>query len=95
MQALYQLFVMHLQQHFDDTRNTGSQLQVPNIAFYRTNTAYASWCRRIGADPLRQFAERGLESIDFNQVSKRSSSSVRFDVGHRARINPSLAVGRY
>src|SRR5437667_7122302 len=63
-----------------------------DVTFHRANSTRGLWERSL-PDGLCQFAESGLESIDFDCVPKRSSSSMRFDVAYRSGIDPGLVVG--
>src|SRR5947207_1877546 len=92
MQTLYELFMLHLQQHFDHTCDTSSPLQMSDVAFYRANSTRCQWHWFFSHD-LGELAEGSLESVDFNRITKRSPGPMCLDVAHRARIDPGLAVG--
>src|SRR5436305_11554059 len=91
MQTLHQLFMLHLQQHFDHACNTCGQLQMSDVAFHRADPT-SSHRPRFLSHALGQLAEGGLESSDFDRVPKLSPGSMSLDVAHRARIDPGLAV---
>ena len=85
--------MLQLQQDLDHTRNTGSQLQMSHIAFHRTDPAHGLRHWPLSYH-LGQLAEGGLEPINFNRITKRSPSSMRFDIAYCAGIDRGLAVGR-
>src|SRR5208337_3716591 len=71
MQRRWNLSVLHCQEHLDQTSNPRGCRRVPNIGFYRTQSAKL---------PLTCImSERGCKRLDFDRVSQSCTGSVRLN----------------
>src|SRR5439155_25147811 len=92
MQALHQLFMLQLQQHFDHACDTSGQFQMPDVAFYRTDPT-RGFLQRSPPYRLRELVPSSLECIDLDRIPQSSPGSVCLNVTHCARIDLGLEVG--
>ena len=68
--------------HLDQRGNPGSRLQMADVGFHRTD--HQRFLRRTAR------REHLGQRLHFDGIAERGAGAVRFDIGHRARIQPGI-----